>query len=104
MKITVHECLPYSNFKIHVSKTLGYKLQNHVFAIYSVGTALECAAKCLREHGCLSFNFKPINDRPSDCHLNKGNRITCPECYRIEPDTIYHEEPQVSTTYILLTK
>lgn len=68
--------------------------QNNEFATYSVGTTLECAAKCLEN----------MENGISDCHLNKGNGITCPECYRIEPDTMYHEHPRVSTTFTLLTK
>ena len=73
----------------------GYVLDDHVVATLQVTSALDCGTKCLRYPRCLSFNYKPLGNDVNGCQLNNANKLLCPECYRAEPGTTYHDDAEV---------
>lgn len=48
----------------------GYALTNHVIAIHTVSSAMDCAFECVTTPRCISYNFMSSKQQPNHCELS----------------------------------
>ena len=71
-------------------------LKNRIVAVHHVTSEIACGLKCSQHDRCLSYSYRPISDKQKRvCQLHDANRVTCPSCFAMQPDTTYYEDIKV---------
>ncbi|CAH3117721.1 unnamed protein product [Porites lobata] len=70
----------------------GFAISNHVIAIRTAASPMDCAMECAAVEDCLSYNFNNSKNIENDCQLNNATKdSSLPSDYGEAEGLVYYQ-------------